>query len=127
MKIKYKFVDGEISEIEVDDYFGDIIKEFNREQRNRNRVYRRHNYSLEAAMYQGEDYGKEDQSLLEILELFDGISDIQRKRLELMIQGYNSEEIAAIEGDKSSPRAVRKSIEIARAKIDDLLNNPKFY
>ncbi len=123
MKIKYKFVNGEISEIEVDDYFGEILKEFNRKQRNSSRVYRRHNYSLETAMYQGDDYGKEDQSLLEVLELFDGISDIQRKRLELMIQGYNSKEIAAIEGDKSSPRAVRKSIEIARAKIEDLLNN----
>ena len=121
MKITYKFVNGEISEIEVDDYYGEILKDFNRKQRNSNRVYRRHNYSLEAAMYQGEDYGKKDQGLLEILELLDGVTDVQKKRIQLKIQGYNSTEIAEMEGGISSPQSVRRSISLVRKKLKQLL------
>ena len=123
MKIKYEFVNGEISEIEVDDYYGEILKEFNRKQRNSNRVYRRHNYSLEAAMYQGTDYGKEDHGLLEIMELLDGVTDVQKKRIELKIKGYNSTEIAEMEGGNSSPQSVRKSIAIVRKKLEQLLDS----
>ena len=123
MKIKYEFVNGEISEIEVDDCYGEILKEFNRKQRNSNRVYRRHNYSLESAMYQGEDYGKEDQGLLEILELLDSVTDVQKKRILLKIQGYNSTEIAEMEGGNSTPQSVRKSIAIVRKKLEQLLDS----
>ena len=123
MKIKYEFVNGDISEIEVDNYFGEILKEFNRKQRNSNRVYRRHNYSLESAMYQGEDYGKEDQGLLEILELLDSVTDVQKKRIQLKIQGYSTTEIAEMEGGNSTPQSVRKSIAIVRKKLEQLLDS----
>lgn len=125
MIIKYEFVTGETSEIEVGDYYGDIIRELNRKQENSNRVYRRHNYSLDAAMYQGEDYGKEESWLIELLSLLEGVTETQKRRIDLTIQGYTSDEIAEIEGGKSTSRAVRKSIELVREKLQGLLEEEK--
>ena len=118
MKIKYKFVNGEISEIEVDDYFGEILKGFNRKQRNSSRVYRRHNYSLEATMFQGKDYGYEEE-FDNILKEVPTLTETEYRRLFKHVCGYTMKEIAQQEG--VVPSVVYETINSARKKIKKYL------
>ena len=114
MIIRYEFVNGEISEIEVDDYYGEILKEFNRNQRNSNRVYRRHNYSLEAALYQGKDFGY-NECFTDLLEEVDTLTETELRRLKKYVSGYSIKEIADQEG-VSTP-AILYTLDAARKKI----------
>ena len=111
-------MNGEISEIEVDDYFGEILKDFNRKQRNNSRVYRRHNHSLEAALYQGNDYGYEDE-YLELLKESITLTEVEKRRLKKYVSGYTIKEIAEQEG--VVPSTVFETINAARKKIKKIL------
>ena len=56
MKIKYKFVDGTVAEVEVDESIGTVIKESRRLEGNLARKESYHCYSLEAMQYEGAEY-----------------------------------------------------------------------
>ena len=56
MKIKYKFVDGTVAEVEVDESIGTVIKESRRLEGNLARKESYHCYSLEAVQYEGAEY-----------------------------------------------------------------------
>ncbi len=54
MKISYEFVTGEISEIEVDEYLGGMLLDFDRQQYNNDHKETRRHVSLDGMDYEGE-------------------------------------------------------------------------
>ena len=56
MKISYEFVNGETTEVEVSESIGAVIIDSRRDEASDNRQERRHNYSLDAITYEGEEY-----------------------------------------------------------------------
>ncbi len=121
MKIKYKFVDGTVAEIEVDESIGTVIKESRRLEGNLARKESYHCYSLDAVEFEGVEYSDgetpETQVMREIeakniAHALDGLSDVQRRRLLMLAEGKSMREIAREE--KVQHRAVVKSIEAAR-------------
>lgn len=124
MKIKYEFADGTVSEVEVDEEIGGIIVESRRLEDNLARKERYHCYSMDAAEFEGGSYGTEDtperqmeQELDEerIARALDRLSEVQRRRLLMFVDGMSMREIARTENVQH--RAVVKSIEGARKKF----------
>ena len=60
MKIKYEFADGTVSEVEVDEFIGTVIVEDRRLEDNLARKERYHCCSMDAAEFEGMDYGTEE-------------------------------------------------------------------
>lgn len=121
MKIRYEFVDGEISEVEVAEEIGSVIVESRRLEDNLARKERYHCYSLDAVDFEGSEYAGKDtpESLLEQTEdkrhikgLLEELPEVQRRRLLLYAQGKSLREIARLEG--VDHKAVKKSIEAAK-------------
>lgn len=121
MKIKYKFVDGTVAEIEVEESIGAVITESRRQEGNLARKESYHCYSLEAIRYEGAEYsdGETPEMKLEremeterIAQALDRLSEVQRRRLLMLADGKSMREIAREE--KVQHRAVVKSIESAR-------------
>lgn len=119
MQIKYSFINGDHSEVEVSEELGAYILDSRRRERNNDHTYQRHNYSLDRGLDDGFVYGYEDSSTIEILSAIEQLSDIQRERLMKVIEGYNAEEIALTDGH--SPQAIRKCIALAKKKLADIL------
>lgn len=121
MKIRYKFVDGTVAEIEVDEAIGAVIEESRRLEGNLARKESYHCYSLDAIQFEGMEYsdGETPETQLErerdaerIACALDGLSEVQRRRLLMFADGKSMREIAREE--KVQHRAVVKSIESAR-------------
>lgn len=55
MKIKYEFVNGDVSEVEVSEEIGMVISDLRRKEDSRERTNRRHCYSLDALKYGDKD------------------------------------------------------------------------
>lgn len=103
MKIMYEFVNGEVCEIEVEEQVGEIIVESRRLESNADRKERYHCYSMDAAGYEGLDYGTEEtpETLLarleedrHLYETFHQLSETQQKRLLMLAAGLSIREIA---------------------------------
>ena len=61
MKIKYRFANGEVSEVEVDDELGAVITASRRKEENYERKMRYHcPYSIDKLVYEGEDYADKE-------------------------------------------------------------------
>lgn len=121
MKIKYEFADGTVSEVEVEESIGAVIIESRREEDNLARKERYHCYSMDAAQFEGDEYGTEETpetqmerelDIERIAHALDGLSEVQRRRLLKFAEGKSMREIAREE--KVQHRAVMKSIEGAR-------------
>lgn len=121
MKIKYEFADGTVSEVEVEESIGEVIIEDRRQEDNLARKERYHCYSLDAAQFEGSEYGTEEtpevqmereQDTERIAHALDGLSEVQRRRLLMLADGKSMREIAREE--KVQHRAVVKSIEGAK-------------
>lgn len=125
MKITYEFVTGEVAEVEVTDEIGSIIIDSRREEESQDRKERRHCYSIDAILYEGEKYGTEDriEALLSdseenrqrVREAFSRLTEVQRRRLLLYAGGLSYHEIAQREG--KNVRAIFESLEGARKKF----------
>lgn len=120
MKIKYEFINGETTEIEVDENIGTFILDSRRNEENLARKERYHCYSSDVA-WEGEDYADPDtpETILfkkmrseRIKKALSKLSDVQRRRLLMHIDGLNYSEIARIEEVNHS--AVKKSVESAK-------------
>lgn len=120
MKIKYEFINGETTEIEVDENIGTFILDSRRNEENLARKERYHCYSSDVA-WEGEDYADSDtpETILfkkmrseRIKKALSKLSDVQRRRLLMHIDGLNYSEIARIEEVNHS--AVKKSVESAK-------------
>ena len=125
MKIKYEFVDGTVSEVEVSTEIGSVIIESRRAEHAADERFRYHcPYSTNALSYEGIEYTEPTDfvQLMEIAEdnkkmyaAFNRLSDIQRRRLLMLAQGLSLREIARQEG--VDYRTVWESVESARKKF----------
>lgn len=128
MTITYKFADGSVSVVEVDKEIGELIIEYNRQEESLSRKERYHCISIESAVYEGKDFsnGETPERTLQnkidaendkkrIIAAMDKLTDIQRRRLLLLANGFTMRDIARIE--KVKVYAVEKSIESARKKF----------
>ena len=119
MKIRYEFVNGEHSEIEVSEDFGRYNLDSRRAEESNDRRYRMYNLSLGTIDYEGDEYAYEDDHSL----LFSSVYTVMEKvltrteyrRMTLLIEGLNLTEIAMKEN--VSVEAVRLSISTAQKKI----------
>lgn len=108
MKIKYKFADGTTSEVEVDEELGAFITASRKEEANYNRKTRYHCVSLDFFDFEGEAFADEHSSPDELSadelsqqkveEFLNTLTDTQRRRLEMRMDGLTISEIAKREG-----------------------------
>lgn len=131
MLIKYEFINGDISEVEVSDEIGAMIIESRKAEHALDEKERYHNYSLDAIDYEGDGYGFwEDYDLDErkanaskirtiLREGLSKLTETQRRRISLFIQGKTVREIAEIE--KVDVRAVHDSISQVRKKFEKVI------
>ena len=124
MKIKYEFVDGTVSEVEVEESIGAVIIEDRRLEDNLSRKERYHCYSLDAAEFEGAEYsdGETPESILvldecrgELQEVLEGLTEVQKERVSRLADGLSINEIARREG--VAPNAVMKSVKGVREKL----------
>ncbi|GEM_PF-569744 len=125
MTIKYKFADGTVSVVEVEDKLGQFILKSRKDEENLSRKERYHSFSIEGCLYEGIELST-DESPEKILqreidkmrleERFDeavnSLSQTQRRRLTLLVKGLSMRDIGCLEGVSS--HSVAKSIWGAR-------------
>ncbi len=89
MEIKYEFVTGEVLEIEVEDSMGEVLLEFDRQERNNDRRETRRHMSLDGMDFEGETFRAEADTLREamgrvdterLMEALDTLSLSQKER-----------------------------------------------
>ena len=131
MIIKFKFDDGTISEVEVDDETGQKYLEEERKIENANRKER---YWVKAHLdsmdYEGELFQSPypnplDQVIIDeeqkrVDEFKATLTEIQRRRLEKLLDGMSQIEIARDEN--TTHRAVQKTIEQLKIKFKKFFN-----
>ncbi len=127
MKIKYEFVNGDVSEVEVSEEIGMVISDSRREEDSKERTNRRYCYSFDALKYGDKDIyvpfnditpetievHKEDNR--KIHEAFSSLSEIQQRRLLMLASGMSMRKIARKE--KVSYMTIYESIDMARKKF----------
>lgn len=123
MLIKYKFANGDVSEVEVSEDIGDFIVDSRKKEHANDEKQRYHCYSSDAT-YEGMDYATPHtlESFLDlceknkhIIECFDKLSETQKRRLLMLASGISIREIARKE--KVNVNAVKDSIDGARKKF----------
>lgn len=129
MKIKYKYITGEVSEVEVSDEIGVEIMESRRIEENQVSKNKYHCYSLDGILYEGLEFASmetpektfEDKEFnKKLADAMSHLTDTQRRRLELLADGLTYREIA--EAESTNPARIFKSVEQARKKIIKILN-----
>lgn len=132
MKIIYKFADGSISEVEVEEEVGQAIIVSRREEENYERKMRYHcPVSIDKLEYEGLEFADQDTPMT-ILErkieheqqktlndyVMSKLTEIQRRRILMVAEGKTTREIAEIEG--VAQQVVSKSIIATRKKATKL-------
>ena len=122
MKIDWKFDNGEISTVEIEDEeIGGFILESRKSEDNLERKERYHCISYDAFEYESNEFAGDDtpETITEsdfdnerINKALSGLSEIQRKRLLMLSAGLSVREIARQEGKEI--KTVRESIAAAR-------------
>ncbi len=113
MKISYEFVTGEISEIEVDEYLGGMLLDFDRQQYNNDHKETRRHVSLDGMDYEGELFvsvedtegaAERREDMARLFSAMESLSPAQRELvLKVYFNGRSCASIAAEEGvDKSA-------------------------
>ena len=132
MKIIYKFADGSVSEIEVEEEVGQAIIVSRREEENYERKMRYHcPISIDKLEYEGMQFADPDTPM-SILErkieeeqqkalndyVMSHLTETQRRRILMVADGMTTREIAEIEG--VAQQVVSKSIIGTRKKAAKL-------
>lgn len=95
MKVRYEFVNGEISEIEVDDNLGELLVDFDRQEYNNDHKETRRHISLDGMEYEGEAFlspaDTEEQVLKRAME---ALTPAQRELVRRVY--FENESIAAV-------------------------------
>lgn len=113
MKVKYEFVTGEVSEVEVDAGLGELLVDFDRQQYNNDHKETRRHVSLDGMDYEGELFVSEADTAGEaecredaarLLSAMEALSPAQRELvLKVYFNGKSVTSIADEEGvDKSA-------------------------
>lgn len=106
MKVKYSFNNGETVEIEVDSYWGEIILQFDREERNNDHKETRGDrkyqsgsrLSLDAMNYEGESFSDGTDILGDLIKseeskaLHKAITELQPQQQQLLRRVFVDEE-----------------------------------
>ena len=94
MKIKYEFVTGEVSEIEVEDGMGELLVDFDRQEYNNNHKETRRHVSLDGMEYEGEffiselDIAGEIEHREDMARLFRALDRLSPAQRELVLKVY---------------------------------------
>ena len=125
MLIKWTFANGETSEVEVSEEIGAVIIDSRKAEHAQQEKERYHCYSLDAIDFEGneygfcEDYGEGNAEAARrrrmLNEGFSKLTETQKRRLLLSIQGKTVREIAELE--EVDIRAVQDSLTQARKKF----------
>ena len=128
MKVEYKFADGTISEVDVPEEIGAYIMDSRRKENASNRKERYHCSPLDAILYEGSEFGYEEGNYLEeqedtalLKKVLDCLTETQRRRMLLFIEGWSLRKIAEQEG--ANYKSVEESIKAAQKKIQKFLKN----
>ncbi len=128
MKVNYTFINGEISSVEVSEEIGTLIMDSRRKEHADDERQRYHCLSSDGADFEGEAYAdtRTPESELERMELcremqeaINSLTDIQKSRLAMYLDGMSMREIARIEGVQH--KAVAFSFEGIRKKFKKFL------
>lgn len=68
MKVRYEFVNGDFSEIEVDDSLGELLVDFDRHTYNNDHKETRRHISLDGMVYEGELFASPAEPEAEVLK-----------------------------------------------------------
>ena len=122
-KYRYGFVDG-TEEIEISEEWASVLREMDRaEEANRKKQTRRH-ISLDAVDFEGGEFAEEgdaETALLEkeadwaVEEMRSSLTDVQRRRVEMRLDGLTYREIAMMES--TSAMACQESVMGAAKKL----------
>lgn len=124
MKVSYEFADGTTSEVEVSDELGSMIISSRTAEESSDRKERRHCWSLDAILYEGTEYGidddpaeklKQDELHQRVNSAFSRLTEIQQRRILMLAGGLSEREIARREGKDF--KTVHESIEAARKRF----------
>ncbi len=125
MKVTYKFNNGDVTEVDVAEEIGEVIVDSRRTESSAERKEQRHCYSLNALVYEGEEYAAPDfteemfddwhERDAHVREAFSKLSEVQKQRLIMLAAGLSVREIARCEGKNF--KSVYESIEAAKKKF----------
>lgn len=130
MKVKYKFVTGELTEVEVSDEIGTVILDSRREEHAANERHRYHTaFSLDDMTYEDSEYfSAADNPEKAITEkeftrnreaMLSQLTPVQRRRFEMFESGMSIADIARAEN--AAFNSVKESVASARRKLKKLL------
>lgn len=128
MKIKYAFLDGATTEVEVSEEIGTVIIDSRKAEHAQDERQRYHcPYSYDAIDYEGEEYATDETPETEhirserdarLYTALAALTETQRRRLLMLADGLSMREIARREN--ADIKTVRESIEGARKKFQKL-------
>lgn len=128
MKIKYKFADGTITEVEVSEEIGAVIIDSRKAEHAQDERQRYHcPYSYDAIGYEGEEYATYDTPETEhirserdarLYTALAALTETQRRRLLMLADGLSMREIARREN--ADIKTVRESITGAKKKFQKI-------
>ena len=108
MKIRYEFVTGVFSEIEVDDSLGELLVDFDRQQYNNDHKETRRHVSLDGMEYEGElfasvadtaDEVERREELAQLMRAMEALSPSQRELVQkVFFENQKIVDIAREEG-----------------------------
>lgn len=94
VKVRYEFITGEASEIEVDQDFGDLLVDFERQEYNNDHKETRRHVSLDGMDYEGEifvsgaDTESEVESREDISRLYYAMESLSPAQRELVLKVF---------------------------------------
>lgn len=129
MKIRYEFVNGEVSEIEVDESLGELLVDFDRQQYNNDHKETRRHVSLDGMDYEGELFTSAEGTEGELLRredtarLMEAMKALSTSQRELLLKVYFEDQrivdIARAEG--VTKQSVHERLKRAIHKLKNFL------
>ena len=119
MKIRYEFIDGEVSEIEVDTELGELLLDLDRQEYNNDHKETRRHTSLSGMDYEGGIFASSANTEREAEKNID-IESLERAKATLSPQQRDLLQKVFIEG--RSIAAIARDEGVSRAAIFDRLN-----
>lgn len=129
MKIRYEFVNGEVTEIEVEDAMGEILLDFDRQEYNSDHRETRRHVSLDGMEYEGEMFRAGEDTLEEILRrgtafrLAEAMGRLSPEQRELLMKVYfeNVRIVKIARAEGVTEAAIRGRLKKIYAKLKKIL------
>lgn len=129
MKIKYEFVNGEISEIEVEEGLGEVLVDMERQEYNNNHKETRRHVSLDGMDYEGQMFLSSADTETEVLQregldrLMRAMETLSPAQRELVLKVYfeNKRIVDIARAEGVSETAIRHRLKKIYTKMKKLL------